>query len=213
MQWWVVAMLVAALGSAAAVGVAMWRSPILARMAVRNAVRCPRQTATVVAGLMVGTAIVSAALVAGGSAAYAIRGYVYQSLGHIDEQVAIEGYPYFSQSVFEEYLADPAIADHFDGISANAVWEATVESGDLFEPSVAVVGYDTERDAGFGDFELRGGGSTDGRQLAAGQAILTGHLADALQAGPGDVIRLSFTPPVDPILPEVFDLNGTITAS
>jgi len=178
MDLWVLALFASALAAAAAVGLAMWRSPILARMAVRNAVRRPRQTATVVAGLMVGTAIVSAALVAGGSAAYAIRGYVYQSLGHIDESVSIEGYPYFSQSVYEDYLGDPSINGHFDGISANAIWEAAAESDDLFQPSVAVVGFDTERDARFGDFELRGGGSTDGRDLPQGQAILTGHLAD-----------------------------------
>jgi putative ABC transport system permease protein len=215
MQGWVIVLFLAALAAAAAVGVAMWRSPILARMAVRNAVRRPRQTATVVAGLMVGTAIVSAALVAGGSAAYAIRGYVYQSLGHIDEQVAIEGYPYFSQSVYDRYLDDPDIAGQFDAISANAVWEAAADNTrtDLFQPSVAVVGFDPDRDAGFGDFELRGGGSTDARDLAPGQAILTGHLADELDAQPGDVVRLSYTPPVDPILPEVFDLNGTVTFS
>jgi putative ABC transport system permease protein len=213
LAWWVLALFIAALAAATAVGVLMAQRPILTRMAVRNAVRRPRQTATVVAGLMVGTAIVSAALVAGGSAAYAIRGYVYQSLGHIDESVSIEGYPYFSQSVYDDYLADPAIAGHFDAISANAIWEAAVDSDDLFQPSVAVVGFDPERDAGFGDFELRGGGRTDGRDLAAGQAILTSHLADAIDAQPGDVVRLSFTPPVDPILPEVFTLNGTVTAS
>src|SRR5687768_312881 len=165
METWVVALFLVALAAAATVGVLMWRSPILTRMAVRNAVRRPRQTATVVAGLMVGTAIVSAALVAGGSAAYAIRGYVYQSLGHIDESVAIEGYPYFSQSVYDEYLNDPDLAGHFDAISANAIWEAAAEHDDLFQPSTAVVGFDPQRDAGFGDFELRGGGSTDGRDL------------------------------------------------
>src|SRR5688500_2628618 len=191
MDLWVLALFASALAAAAAVGLAMWRSPILARMAVRNAVRRPRQTATVVAGLMVGTAIVSAALVAGGSAAYAIRGYVYQSLGHIDESVSIEGYPYFSQSVYDGYLADPAVAGHFDAIGANAIWEAAAESGDLFQPTIAVIGFDPERDAGFGDFELRGGGGTDGRSLPPGQAILTGHLADALDAQPGDTVRIS----------------------
>ncbi|MHB1261701.1 MAG: ABC transporter permease [Thermoplasmatota archaeon] len=213
MDWWVIALFVSALAAAATVGVLMVRRPILTRMAVRNAVRRPRQTATVVAGLMVGTAIVSAALVAGGSAAYAIRGYVYQSLGHIDESVSIEGYPYFAQSVYDGYLADPSITRHFDGIAANAVWEAAVDSDDLFQPSVGVIGFEPERDAAFGDFHLRGGGTTDGRDLAAGQAILTSHLADAIGAEPGDLVRLSFTPPVDPILPEVFDLNGTVIAS
>jgi putative ABC transport system permease protein len=215
MPWWVWLLVVSALGATVAVGLLMAQRPILARMAARNAARRPRQTATVVAGLMVGTAIVSAALVAGGSAAYAIRGYVYQSLGHIDESVSIEGYPYFAQSVYDAYRGDPGLAAHFDGMAANAVWEAAVEDGrtDLFQPSVAMVGFEPDRDAAFGDFHLAGGGSTDGRGLQPGQAILTKHLADQLDARPGDQVHLSFTPPVDPILPEVFTLAGNVTSA
>src|SRR5689334_4303757 len=99
MRTWAIVLAIVALLAALAIAAEMMRRPILSRMAARNAGRRPKQTATVVAGLMVGTAIISAALVAGGSAAYAIRGYVYQSLGHIDESVAIEGYPYFPQSL------------------------------------------------------------------------------------------------------------------
>lgn len=213
--WWVILLLASALGAAVAVGALMAQRPILARMAARNALRRPRQTATVVAGLMVGTAIVSAALVAGGSAAYAIRGYVYQSLGHIDESVAIEGYPYFPQSVYEAYRSDPDLAGEFDAMAANAIWEAAADNPrtDLAEPSVAVVGFEPDRDAGFGDFHVRGGGRDDGTGLQPGQAILTSVLAERLDARPGDRITLSFTPPVDPLLPEVFPLNGTVTAS
>lgn len=213
--WWVALLVVAAIGSAVAVGALMARQPILARMAARNALRRPRQTATVVAGLMVGTAIVSAALVAGGSAAYAIRGYVYQSLGHIDESVAIEGYPYFPESVYEAYRADPDLAGEFDALAANAIWEAAAGNPrtDLAEPSVAVVGYEPDRDAGFGDFHVRGGGRDDGTGLQPGQAILTSVLAERLDARPGDRVTLSFTPPVDPVLPEIFALNGTVAFS
>src|SRR5688572_4441639 len=213
--WWVWALLVAALTAAGIVIGLMVQRPVLARMAARNALRRPRQTLTVVAGLMVGTAIVSAALVAGGSAAYAIRGYVYQSLGHIDESVSIEGYPYFPQAVYEAYRADPALAGEFDAMAANAIWEAAVDNPrtDLAEPSVAVVGYEPERDAGFGDFHVRGGGRDDGTRLQPGQAILTGHLADQLDARAGDRVRLSFTPPVDPLLPDIVPLNGTVTSA
>jgi putative ABC transport system permease protein len=215
MDAWVVALLVAALATAATVALLMVRRPILARMAVRNAVRRPRQTATVVAGLMVGTAIVSAALVAGGSAAYAIRGYVYQSLGDIDESVSIEGYPYFPDLAYRAFLEDPALAGRFDAVAANAIWEATVSHAraDLAEPSAAVVGFEPDRDAGFGPFHLRGGGREDGRDLQRGQVILTAVLADALEARAGDTVQLTLTPPVDPMLPTVFPLNGTVVAS
>jgi putative ABC transport system permease protein len=128
--------------------------------------------------------------------------------------VSIEGYPYFAQSVYDAYRSDPAVAGHFDGLAANAIWEAAVENPgtDLFQPSVALVGYEPERDAAFGDFHLAGGGSTDGRSLPPGQAIVTKHLADQIDAKPGDRLHLSFTPPVDPILPEVFLLAGNVTS-
>jgi len=213
MPWWVWLLVLAALGAAAAVGVEMLRRPILARMAVRNAARRPRQTSTVVAGLMVGTAIVSAALVAGGSAAYAIRGYVYQSLGGIDESVSIQGYPYFAQSVYDQFQ-QPDVAGHFDAVAANAIWEAAVSDPrtELAQPSVALVGFEPDRDAGFGDFHLAGGGHTDARGLQRGQAILTAHVAGELDAQVGDRVQLSYTPPLDPVLPEIFPIAGNVTS-
>jgi putative ABC transport system permease protein len=215
MAWWTWTLLALALLAALAVGADMLRRPILARMALRNARRRPKQTWTVVAGLMVGTAIISAALVAGGSAGSAIRGYVYQSLGEIDESVAIEGYPYFPQSVSDRLRADPALAGRFDAVAANAIWAAAVENPatDLFEPQVVLVGFEPDADAGFGDFELRGGGRTDGSELRRGQAIITSHLADEIDAGPGDTLRLSLTPPLDPLLPDITLLRGNVTSA
>jgi putative ABC transport system permease protein len=215
MAWWTWALLATALATAIAVAIEMARRPILARMALRNASRRPKQTWTVVAGLLVGTAIISAALVAGGSAASAIRGYVYQSLGEIDESVAIEGYPYFPQTVATQLRSDPALAGGFDAVSVNAIWAAAVDNPrtDLFEPQSALVGFEPQADAGFGDFELRGGGHTSGSQLQPGEAIITQHLADQLEARPGDTLRLSLTPPLDPLLPEITILHGNVTAS
>ncbi len=214
MAWWTWTLLATALLTSLAVGVAMARRPILARMAVRNAARRPRQTATVVAGLMVGTAIISAALVAGGSAASAIRGYVYLSLGEIDESVAIEGYPYFPESVADRLRADPTLVGRFDAVATNAIWVAAAEHPDtgLFEPQVALIGFEPDADAGFGTFELRGGGTLDGLTLRSGQAIITAEVADALDADAGDTISVSYTPPVDPLLPAITLLSGNVTA-
>ncbi|HLF16745.1 MAG TPA: FtsX-like permease family protein, partial [Candidatus Thermoplasmatota archaeon] len=208
-------LLALALLAALAVAVQAVRHPILARMGARNALRRPRQTATVVAGLMVGTAIISAALVAGDSAGYAIRGYVYQSLGVIDESVSLEGYPFFPEAAYDHFLEDPEVDSRFDGIAAHVIWDAAVESPrtGLFEPLTFLAGYDLERDAAFGDFELVGGGSSDGRSLERGDAIVTSHLAEQLEARVGDRLNVTFTPPLDPLLPEVAFLNGTLAAA
>jgi putative ABC transport system permease protein len=200
-----------ALAAAATLGVVVSavRRPILWRMAVRNALRRPKQTATVVAGLMIGTAIVSSALVAGDSARGAIRGYVYQSLGEVDESIAVQGYPFFPAAAYER-LRTVVEDGPFDAVSAHAIWQGAIEvpATGAFEPHAAVVGYEPDRDAGFGVFRLEGG-ADDGRGLQPGEAIVTGHLAQALQVGPGDTVRLRYMDPIDPILPRVSFGNGT----
>src|SRR5205085_2271211 len=101
-----------------------------------------RQTATVVAGLMIGTAIISSALVAGDSARGAIRGYVYQSLGAVDESVAIQAYPYFPEAVYDAFAGDARVRAAFDGVSPHVIWQGAGEDRrtGLFEPNVAVIG-------------------------------------------------------------------------
>src|SRR5690242_13277692 len=116
-------LLVAACLALAAVALSAMRHRLLLRMAARNAWRRPKQTLTVVAGLMVGTAIISSALVAGDSARDAIRGYVYQSLGHVDESVSIPGYAFFPQSVATTFRSDPAVRSVTDGQSGILVWQ------------------------------------------------------------------------------------------
>ena len=212
MDLFTIAVLVLAVLATAAVGAEAFRRPILWRMALRNAMRRPKQTATVIAGLMVGTAIISSALVAGDSARGAIRGYVYQSLGDVDESVALQAYPFFPQAVYERFSA-PAVRSHFDAVSAHAIWQGASEAPrtGLFEPHVALVGYEPKADAGFGDFHLAGGGATDGSKLRTGEAIATAHLANALGVHAGDAVTVSYVLPLDPILPRLFFANGTVT--
>jgi putative ABC transport system permease protein len=215
MDAWSVALITLALAAAGLVAVQAVRHPILARMAVRNVLRRPKQTATVVAGLMIGTAIISSALVAGDSARGAIRGYVYQSLGHVDESVAIQGYPYFPQAAYDALRADPEVQAAFDGVAAHAIWQGALEEleGGRHEPNVAVIGYDPGPDAAFGSYVLEDGTGLDGRSLAAGEAIATAPVARALGVGPGDRVRLSYVLPVDPLLPRLTFLAGNLTGT
>ncbi|MFO1532919.1 MAG: FtsX-like permease family protein, partial [Thermoplasmatota archaeon] len=215
MDLFTIAVLFLAAAATAAVAVEGRRRPILWRMALRNALRRPKQTATVVAGLMVGTAIISSALVAGDSARGAIRSYVYQSLGDVDESVALQGYPYFPQAVYARLANDAAVRQGFDAYSAHAIWQGAGEAPDsgLFEPNLALVGFEPGRDAGFGTYHSPSGGATDGRDLQPGQAIATAHLASLLDLQPGDRVTVSYALPVDPILPRIFAFNGTATGA
>src|SRR5882762_6335980 len=140
----VLLLLVGAAAAAVAVTFEAVRRPVLWRIAVRNVLRRPKQTATVIAGLLVGTAIISSALVAGDSARLAIRGYVYQSLGDVDESVAIPGYPYFPEAVADAFANDAKVKGHFDAVARHVIWQGAVEdpNSGLFEPNVAVIGYE-----------------------------------------------------------------------
>lgn len=180
------------------------RRPILLRIALRNAARRPRQAATVVAGLMIGTAIIASALVASDSAGYAIRGYVHQSLGDIDASVAIPGYPFFPA-----FVADDLSGLEGAGTSMHVIWQGTSSSADGYEPNVSLVGFDAETDAAFGTYSLRGGGSWDGRGLQANEVAVTDVLADALNLQPGSMAELRVLPPVDPAIPHVDPLQGS----
>ncbi len=204
-----------ALASTLIVGIEALRRRILFRMAVRNAARRPRQTATVIAGLMVGTAIISAALVAGESTGSAIRGAVYDALGPVDETVRMDSFSFYPESVLDGFLAEPAVTDYFDGISANVIWDAAVTNPrtDLFEPDVAIVGYTPERDKDFRPFTFVDGSSSDGSEIQPGEAIVTKSLADETEIAVGDRIELRYTPPVDPFIPDVTPMIGALTAA
>lgn len=199
---------------ATAVAVQALRRPILFRMALRNALRRPRQTATVVAGLMIGTAIISAALVAGSSASSAIRGAVYDALGPVDETVRMDGLYFFDEAIEEELLSDPAVAAYFDAVAPNILWQGAADNPrtDLFEPGVQLVGFDPQKDAAFGDFETPNG-AVDGTAIRPGQAIATGGLADKLDLRVGDEVRIAYTLPMDPLLPRLSFFGGLLQGS
>src|SRR5687768_10486819 len=77
-----------------AVGVALcilairaWRWPVFLRLGVRQLPRRPAQTALIVAGLMLSTALVAASLATGDTITRAIRTAAVAELGRLDEVV------------------------------------------------------------------------------------------------------------------------------
>jgi putative ABC transport system permease protein len=188
--------------------------PILLSMAWRNALRRPRQTAMVVAGLMIGTAIVSGALVTGDSMNYSIQKATYDSFGEIDETVILEGFNFFPEYVADELAADGRIRQVADGVAPQAIWDASVTTPrtGLYEPRVRMIGFDPARDEPFGPFR-------DGKRaffaddLAPSEVILTKALAKRLDAQPGDLIALNYSRPLDPILPSFLNISSTVTTT
>jgi putative ABC transport system permease protein len=67
------------------------RKPILRRLALRNAVRRPRETALVILGSLLGTAIMTGSFVVGDTFNASIRRTAYEQLGPVDEIVSANG--------------------------------------------------------------------------------------------------------------------------
>ena len=82
--------LAAFLGVLSLVLVLLGLRPLLARLASRNIARRKARVAIVLAGLLVGTAIISSSLVVGDTLRYIFLQDVYQRLDAIDEMVTNE---------------------------------------------------------------------------------------------------------------------------
>ena len=67
------------------------RKPVLRRLALRNAVRRPRETALVILGSLLGTAIMTGSFVVGDTFNSSIRRMAYEQLGPVDEIVSANG--------------------------------------------------------------------------------------------------------------------------
>ena len=86
-----VALAVALVGGLGAVAVLAVRNRILLKLALRNVPRRRGRSALIVAGLMLGTAIIAAALATGDTMSHTIRSSVVTSLGGTDELVSAAG--------------------------------------------------------------------------------------------------------------------------
>src|SRR6478672_8272388 len=64
------------------------RKPVSRRLALRNAVRRPRETVLVILGSLLGTAIMTGSFVVGNTFDASIRRGAYEQLGPVDEVVA-----------------------------------------------------------------------------------------------------------------------------
>src|SRR5436305_4226825 len=188
----------------AAVAVLALRNRVFLRLGVRNLGRRRGRSALIVVGLMLGTAIITAALATGDTMSHTIRSAAVSALGQTDEIVAAKG--------VETSLAtanDATGARYFPASYANRIADATSGSGlvdgvapVIFEPvaaqdvssrqnepSVMLFASDPARLQGFGD--IRAGGETVSlAELGPGQVYLNAEGADKLGARPGDTLRL-----------------------
>jgi putative ABC transport system permease protein len=168
------------------------RRPLLARLAFREAVRRPGQSALVVLGLMVGTIAVFGMQVLADSLLESETQQAYLAWGHVD-LVAADGGRFFDPSVATGLAADPGVRSSFAGVQGGVELPSSVTDLDRnnVKPLVVLVGFDPATQAPFGSYLLSDGKKTTGQDLAPGEVLVSSSLATALEARTGDRLRVS----------------------
>lgn len=191
------------------------REPLAARIGWRNALRHKRQTAVVVIGLLVGTAVVSASLTTGDSLETGLKETSIAALGDLDVLVRVPGDLYVPQETLDGVVAEPR-PEHIQGSSSTVVARGAVEAPatDRYAGQVPVVGFDADEDAAFGPFiDAHGGGHLFGEELGPETVYVNDRLADRLLLEPGDTVNLTYRQAFLPFLPVPHWGNGTLVAA
>jgi len=192
------------------------RRPILRRLALRNAVRRPREAMLVVLGSLLGAAIITGSAVVGDTMDSSIRQAARQHLGPVDELVvARNAADWNAVSARLRSLA----SSNVDGVISLAAFDAATTAGRgatlRTVPNARVVGFDFVSAHSFGGSAAATGVS--GPSPPPGHAAITTDLARALDVAPGaafDVYAYGrpVTLAVDRILPRLglagFSLTG-----
>jgi putative ABC transport system permease protein len=175
-----------------ALGLLAWRRPLLARLAFREAVRRPWQSALVVAGLMVGGAAIFSMQAAVDSAVDSATASAYEGWGHVDVTASRHG-ELFRPELATQLAADPLRSPQITGVQGGLELIGSVADLDRGrgKAQVRLVGFDPGVQKPFGLYVLEDGRRTDGTELGASKVILSRGLADALDARPRDRVRLA----------------------
>jgi putative ABC transport system permease protein len=159
--------------------------PVMRRLALRNAIRRPRETLLVIAGSMLATALMTAAFVVGDTFDASLRANAYTQLGPIDEVVSV---PLANASALDQLAKiqspeiDGVLRATTTGASAaviapNGVATAAAPKAQLLELDFAAA-----RRFG-GDAAATG---ISGAGPRTGEAVLAEPLAKRLNIGVGD---------------------------
>ncbi len=186
------------------------------RIGLGNFFRRKTQVAIVVAGLLIGTAIITSSFVIQTTFDFTIRSAVIRSLDFVDETIYVSSSDGartpFNISVYDTLNASLPLMPDVSALAPRIQLNGAVidQASSLFEPTVTLIGFDSGRD--LGSF-FRDGCSTASRPptcpgwtgsgLDPTQAVINEKLAAAVEAKVGDRLTLSFNGPRGPAVLQV----------
>src|SRR5437867_3109906 len=171
---------------------------LLARLAARNIGRRKSRVLIVVAGLLVGTAIISSSLVVGDTLSYIFLEDVYARLDAIDELVSnsFNGQLFsFAETNFTEIGGDLAAnATPIDGIAPALLKVMPVRNvaGNKGNQQITVMGLNASHEGGFGPLTLLDGRTVDTDRLLPAELYANERAAADLNATAGQDLTLFY---------------------
>lgn len=179
------------------------RKPVLRRLAVRDATRRPAETLLVVAGSLLGTALITGSFIVGDTLDSSIKATAFTQLGPVDEVITVPG-----RALAERITADiRALEDpQIDGVTSLLRVQGAIAAGELAEPEAQLIELDFSSARDFGGDPAATGisGSTPG----PGSVVVTEDLAERLAVAPGNEVKVyvygdELTLEVDRVLPRL----------
>src|SRR5579862_2249495 len=190
----------------AVVAVFALRNRVFFRLGLRNARRRRGRAALIVAGLMLGTMIITASFATGDTMSSSIRSSAIAALGKTDEVVGAKGLTaslavgsagtgtrYFAQSYAERVATAGRASGLVRAVAPVLVWGSAVQdvSRRQYEPNVTLFAGDPATLGAFGTMRAAGK-KVSLAQLGPNEVFLNAKLADALGAKPGDTVRVLY---------------------
>ena len=182
------------------------RNRIFFRLGVRNVRRRPGRSALIVVGLMLGTAIIAAALATGDTMTRTIRSSAVTALGQTDEMVAAKGATpnlvvesgaatgvrYFPERDYGLIKRRLATSHLVDGVAPAIIEPVAVQdvSSRQNEPQVTLFATRSADLQGLGTMTATDGRNVSLDALPVGWVYLNPKAADKLDASPGDRVRV-----------------------
>src|SRR5947209_7516333 len=169
------------------------------RIGAGNFFRRKTQVAIVVAGLLIGTAIITSSYVIQSTFDYTVKVAVFRALVAVDEVVFVAS-PEGGRLPFSARMYDTLTLPHGDmpdvaGAAPRYQLPGAVidTTSQLFEPTATVIGFDSGRD--LGDFVRADGSRWNGAGLGPTEAIINDKLATAVEAKVGQGLVVSMGTP------------------
>ena len=190
---------------------------IIFKMAVRNFTRRKAQSVIVIAGLMIGTSLISASLIVQDTMTYGSEVGIYYSLGEIDEEIwGLNQYGtvvYFNESIYDTIENDLSTVREIEAVApvireAGSVFDTDTLLG---EPRASMIGLDSQvmRSTVFGALD---GNDYYLDDLEGNEVAVNSRLADEMDASVGDTILISYGAKnlTNPLVPDFKQTNLVI---